>query len=353
MSGLEDGARNLLFGCGGFARGERLLIVHEDPSLGWYDAAAPQAVAALAAREGIDVTLCRTATVEAGADPHADALIAAHDNVVFFARLGDRNRFAAPGRGRTVMCYATTAAALASPFGTTPHAAMVDLKRAVDAALFAADEITLACPLGTKVCGRAPGALDTAAEVGVRRFPLGVPTPMPAEGFSGTVVLARYLTPTGSRVYEPAVLPLASPVLAEIAAARITALSGAEDVVGAVSAHYHALAARFGIDPGVVHSFHAGIHAGCHADRPAADNADRWSNTVFSSPRALHFHTCGAYAPGEICWMVTDPTITLDGCALWQDGRFVPQAHPQTAAALARHPALGDLFAAPPGPLGI
>lgn len=353
MSALEEGARNLLFSCAGFRAGDDLLIVHEDPALGWYDEAAPLAVAALARREGLNVTLCRTRAIEAGAEPATDAQIAAAANVLFFARLGDRNRFAraTPGR-RVVMSYATTAAALASPFGTTPHRAMSDLKRAVDEALFAADEMTLSCPLGTTVRGSAPGPLDEASEVGVRRFPLGVPTPMPADGFAGNVVLARYLTPTGSRVYTPAVMPLASPVLAEIAGGRIEALSGAEAVVEAIAGHYHRVAARFGIDPGAVHSFHAGIHPGCVADRPAEADADRWSNTVFSSPRALHFHTCGAYAPGEICWMVIDPTIALDGRALWRNGRLDP-AHPALAATLARHRVLQPLIAADKAPIGV
>ena len=36
----------------------------------------------------------------------------------------------------------------------------------------------------------------------------------------------------------------------------------------------------------------------------------------------LHFHTCGAYAPGEISWNVVDPTILIDGVPVWQDGVF-------------------------------
>ena len=97
----------------------------------------------------------------------------------------------------------------------------------------------------------------------------------------------------------------------------------------------------------------ARIAAAPKNDRPAADNADRWSNTVFSSPRALHFHTCGAYAPGEICWMVIDPTITLDGAPLWRAGALNPAAHPAVAAVVAAHPALGPLCARPPAPIGV
>lgn len=351
---LRIGAENLLFGCGGFESGARLLIVAEDPALGWYDAAAPDAVAEAAEAAGIAVTLVTTCATEEGVDAAVDAAVAAHDNIVYFARLGDRSRFAArEGKRRVVMSYATTAAALASPYGTTPHAAMADLKQAVDEALFSAGEITLTCPLGSRVTGRVAAPLEAAAEVTVRRFPMGVPTPLPAEGFVGSVVLARFLAPTGNRAYTPAVLPLASPAIAEIADRRIAALSGTEEVVEAIAAHYRAVAEEFGIDPGVVHSFHVGIHPGLRYDSPAAADADRWANTVFTSPRVLHFHTCGDYAPGEICWMVIDPTITVDGAALWENGILNPRAHPATAAVLDRHPALGPLFAAPAGAIGV
>ena len=49
-------------------------------------------------------------------------------------------------------------------------------------------------------------------------------------------------------------------------------------------------------------------------------NPDLWSNTIFGSPGYLHFHTCGDYPPGEICWMVAAPTVTADGRAIWRGG---------------------------------
>ena len=41
------------------------------------------------------------------------------------------------------------------------------------------------------------------------------------------------------------------------------------------------------------------------------------------SPKFLHFHTCGDYAPGEICWMVENHSIVIDGEPLWKDGTLV------------------------------
>ena len=74
---------------------------------------------------------------------------------------------------------------------------------------------------------------------------------------------------------------------------------------------------KFGIDPDAIHSWHAGIHPACAYEGEAARDPDHWSNTVFTNPRFLHVHTCGANPPGEICWMVLDRTVKVDGVAIW------------------------------------
>ena len=320
---MAAGARNLLVDCGGFDAGDEILIVHEDPALGWYDLAAPMAVAFEARRLGMRAHL---ATVR-GPDNDRRGIreIADHANVVFFARIGDQDRFAEPVPGRTVvMSYARDGRTLGSAYGRTPHGAMVALKEAVDEVLLGAARITIACPHGTSVAGSlAPGHRTRNADVSVRRFPLGVPQPVAADGFSGRVALSRYLTPTGSRVYAPAVLPLEAPVFAQVEAGRIAGFEGDPIVVAKIRAHYDHVAGLFGIDRDAVHSWHAGLHpASDYPDPPEAD-PDRWSNSVFTSPRWLHFHTCGAYAPGEICWMVGEPTVEVDGVALWREGRLL------------------------------
>ncbi|MEM1344787.1 MAG: hypothetical protein AAGI34_09440, partial [Pseudomonadota bacterium] len=207
------------------------------------------------------------------------------------------------------------------------------------------------CPLGTHVTGRATP--EPAADVTMVRFPLGMPSPVLAEGFSGRVVLAQALTPTGSAVYTPACLELAEPVVAEIAAGRIAGFDGPDPQVAAVKAHYAQVAKTLGIDARAVHSWHPGLHPGLAYPHPAKADWDRWSNTVFTSPQALHFHTCGAYAPGEICWMVLWPTVRVDGSALWSKGRLCPEACEATRAVIAAWPALGALFAEPLAPLGL
>ena len=351
---LGEAARNLLLNCAGLTPGQRLLIVFEGPELGWYDRETPLAVANEARRLGTAPTMLEVGDPAKGKDARVEEAISAHDIIVFFARIGDQDRFADPSPGKTcVMCYARDAGMLASTFGRTPHQALVELKLAVNAILFSAGMIEISCPLGTAISGGLSQAARTEGkDVGIRRFPMGVPQPVDAAGFSGQVALARYLTPTGSRVYDPAFLKIDRPVIAEVTSGRITGYSGDHADITGVRKHHQSVADRFDIDGNVVHSWHAGIHPGCAYTRTAAENPDRWSNTVFGNPRFLHFHTCGDYAPGEICWMVLDPTVLVDGRALWEKGRLRADAFTQSRRCLDTWPELASLFTHPSDQIG-
>jgi hypothetical protein len=252
------------------------------------------------------------------------------------------------------MCYARDAAMLASTYGRTDHRALLALKTAVNDILLAAGRIDISCPLGTDISGSL-SERDRASreDVSVRRFPLGVPQPLSASGFSGRVALAHYLTPTGSRVYDPSFLALEKPVVAEVASGRIEEFAGDPEITARIREHYKMVAEMFGIDGDAVHSWHAGIHPGCAYTAAAAENPDRWSNTVFTNPRFLHFHTCGSYPPGEICWMVQDPTIAIDGTKLWDKGRLHPEAFAQLRRCLEQWPELESLFAEPSELIGL
>jgi hypothetical protein len=352
---LAAGARNLLVNCADLDPDQSLLIVAEDPALGWYDRAVADAVAAEAEVMGITPTVLSVGAPENTRSTGISEAVAAHDCTVFLSRIGDQDRFeeAPPGR-KTVMCYARDAAMLASAYGRTPHQACLDLKAAVNDVLFGSRRIDIRCPLGTDMTGTfSSQERESSSDVSIRRFPVGVPQPVGAASFAGRVALARYLTPTGSKVYDPAFLKLEHTVFATVEAGHISGFEGDADEVGRIEAHYANIADHFGIDPNVVHSWHAGIHPACSYTANAADNPDRWANTVFTNPRVLHFHTCGAYAPGEICWMVLDPTVTVDGIDLWEQGRLKPERFRQTTASLDRWPELVALFARPSGAIGL
>ncbi|MEK9962478.1 MAG: hypothetical protein VXB94_13025, partial [Rhodobiaceae bacterium] len=109
----------------------------------------------------------------------------------------------------------------------------------------------------------------------------------------------------------------------------------------------------FGLDGYNIDSWHAGIHPLMSYDQPAALDPLRWSGTVFQHPRLLHFHTCGSGPPGEICWMILDPTIEVDGIALWERGQLHPERFAATARILDADPALAAAFRTPAGPVGV
>ena len=123
--------------------------------------------------------------------------------------------------------------------------------------------------------------------------------------------------------------------------------------MGRIEDHYKSVSDQFGIDASAIHSWHAGIHPGCDYKSSAADDPDRWSNTVFTNPRFLHIHTCGAYAPGEICWMLLDHSIAIDGTKLWDGGRLMPGAFEQTATCLEKWPGIKPLFDNPAQGIGL
>ena len=342
----SEGARNLLLNCARVELGDRLLILHEDPALGWYDIQAPMLVARIARELGVRVELRQVGGPDNRFLENATLIDKDSDCCIFFARIGDQLRFDRAIAGHTrVMSYVASLEALASEYGSIEYQAMAELKSTVDGLLLRASEITISCPLGSDLRGNMRDRIaEPPEEVTVLRFPVGVHLPIDAARFSGTVRLARYLTPTGSRVYDPSWIAIEEPVTAQVTQGHITGYAGNDGDVERIRGHYRQVAERFSIEPDVIHSWHAGIHPGCHFAGRAADDPDRWSNTVFTSPRFVHFHTCGNAAPGEICWMVLDPTIRVDAAALWENGALCLDRFSETRECLERWPCLQKLF---------
>ena len=349
---FRAGAFNLLQGCAEVEAGESLVLVQESRDLGWYDDIAV-GVAGVAEELGVDVAIRPTGGPRAERFDEREVVGTRWDRCIYFARIGDQIRFDAAADDRVrVMSYATTREALGSLYGTTPHQAMLALKAAVDSVFASAGLIELTCSRGTDM--RRERAADSEPDdVSIRRFPMGVHTPIDAAGFTGQVAVARYLTPTGSRVYEPPSLTIDDPVLAVVSGGRIQSFLGPAVEVERIEAHYRHVAGLFDLEADGVDSWHAGIHPGRFYRDPAAVDPDRWSNTVFTSPRFAHFHTCNTRPPGEICWMVHDPTIRLAGVALWEDGVLHPERFEATAQAVADRPELATLMALPKQSVGL
>ena len=345
----ERGLRNLLIDCAGVTAGQRLLIVREDPALGWYDAAISEAVAAYAGALGLTVEILPVGGPQNVPLPGVAEAVDRNDVTLFLARIGDQGRFEAPPPGKTlVMSYVRDIAALSSAYAGTPHGAMVAVKAAVNRILLDAETIRFTCPRGTDMVGHLSAEERRSdKDVGMRRFPMGVHQPIPARGFAGRVALSLPLTPTGSRVYDPPCLPIEAPVIAEVAGGRIGDLDGPADLVARIRAHYATVADKFSIAPDIVHSWHAGLHPANGCSASIHEDADRWSNSAFTNPRFLHLHTCGDYPPGEITWMVLDPSVEVDGRKLWQDGALRPQDFLGLKACLEDWPELVALYGNP------
>ncbi|MEM8813221.1 MAG: hypothetical protein AAGF59_11440 [Pseudomonadota bacterium] len=356
-SELVEGARNLLVNCAGLSGGESLVLFEEDPGLGWYDQGASDAVADVARSMGMTVTRFSVDAPGRNSDraEKIQNVLQSHDQAVYFARLGDEDRFGPTTTERApVMSYVTSASALASPFGRFDHHAFLSLKDTVNAVFDAAGEIHVTCPLGTDLTGSiAELAPDGPEDVSVKRFPLCVYKPLSMKGFSGRIALSRHLVPTGSRPYDPAVARFGGIVFANVEQGTILGFEGSRDDVDIINSHYNLVADRFGIDPFVTHSWHSGLHPGCRFDGTADDDPDRWANTIFGNPRILHCHTCGDYAPGEICWMVIDAAIRVDGRALWEAGRMNIDYSEELSAEIGRWTGLADLLREPERAIGL
>jgi len=357
MTGMspEKGALNLLRNCAGAQRGERMLIACEPPEYGYYDADVTALVTRVARECGLWVE-----TVDVGFSPDQPHLppglqdrMARADIVLFLARLGDQLRFSQmpPGK-RIVVSFAQSLAQLGSGFANADHGAWLALKDAVNAAFDCATSLRITCPLGTDIIGKPEVDLSPEGDTTILRFPMSVFTPLPARGFSGRAAL-RFLTGTGSRYYDDYSPQFSASVFALMENGRLTGFEGQPDDVARANAQYDRVASMFGIDRDFVHSWHAGIHPGCGYPWDMRHNWERWGGAAFGNPRIAHFHTCGAYAPGEISWNVFDPTIEVDGTILWENGVFHAERLPGGPAILHRYPCAAALFRTPDRDIGL
>lgn len=350
------GARNLLINCAHAKAGDRLLIAHEPADLGYYDGKVTGHIAAAGRALGLHVE-----AIDVGFNPDkphlTPALMAAFeraDIILFLSRLGDQLRFSDMPAGKTIIVsFAVNEELLGSGFGTGHYEAFAKTKRAVNNALAKALDVRVTCLAGTDFRGQPMMNLTASGDTTIKRFPMSVFAPVPAHSFSGRVALCGFLTGTGSRYYDEYHLNFAGRVWALMENGRLTGFDGDPADVAKANAHYDHVSERFGIDRNFVHSWHAGIHPGCGYLWDMNDNVERWGGTAFGNPRILHFHTCGAYAPGEISWNMVDPTIWLDGVAIWDRGKLHLERLAGGPKILADYPDVAALFSDPDRHIGI
>ena len=351
----ERGACNLLKNCAKAMAGDRLLIAYEPPEYGYFDADAVGVVTRAAHSIGLDVD-----AVDVGFNPGNPHLspdlltrFEAADVILFLARLGDQLRFSDMPQGKKIIVsFALNKELFGSGFANGHHDAFLLLKSEVNGALDRASEVRITCPLGTDVRGRPEMNLEPDGDTSILRFPMSVHTPTPAHSFSGRVAMT-FLTGTGSKYYDDYTIEFDEPVFAVMQDGRLQRFEGAPKDAVRAEAQYDRVSSLFGIDRNHVHSWHAGIHPGCVYPWDMRENYERWGGVAFGNPRLLHFHTCGAYAPGEISWNVFDPTIEVDGAKLWEHGVFQASRLPGGAGILAKYPCAEALFRHPEADVGL
>ena len=343
---LLKATQNLLFDCAKLSLDDSILLVYEDPKTGWWNHELVGLLEREIGRQGFKIDSLIASAPENQKDSGIVSAINQHSCSIFLARIGDQDRFADPPPGKTiVVCYARDSEMFASNFCTVSFQAMKQLKREVDRLIYSAARIEISCLQGTQLEGVAHQAqTGEPDDVTVLRFPLGIGAPISTSLFSGRVSLTGYLTPTGSRVYEPACVKIDSPTFAIVEQGRILRFEGHEEVVEAIDQHYQNIGRQFDIDPYVVHSWHAGLHPGSTTNLIESDDPDLWSNTVFNHPAYLHFHTCGDYPPGEISWMLKNHRVLLDGIEIWADGMLKPENFKATRRCLEEFPELLPLY---------
>ncbi|WP_298848974.1 hypothetical protein [uncultured Ruegeria sp.] len=353
---LMAGAENLLVRCGGLTAGGQLLVICEDAANGYYDAEITGAIIDCARQNRINTAVQTVPFDPMGPLVPEDLKTAMKtaDRTLFLSRTGDQIRFDAGMTDvRPIMSYALDAGMLSSGFGRANYSGFVKLKNAVNALLANAGRIHVTCPLGTDFSG--PGAAfprTGAADVSVTRFPMSVFAPVPAQGFSGVLVQDGFLVGTGSKFYDPYGCDLREPLAIRFEDNLLTGFNGHPMDVHCAQMHYEKVGQMFDLDPLTMHSWHAGIHPGCAYTTPAQSNFERWSGSAFGNPRLLHFHTCGHYAPGEISLNVLDPTIRVDGVAIWDAGVLRADLLPSGAEILDQYPCIKSVFDSPAQQVG-
>lgn len=352
---LEQGAHNLLINCAQCEQGDVVLIVYETEQDGYYDPDLAGALGKAAADLGIKTTFYGVPFNHTATCPDAalNAQIEEADCTVYLARLGDQIRFQ-PKTSETkqIMSYALDRDMLASPFGGIDYQAFTKLKDLINTAMASTSDIHVTCPAGTDFRGTPNDFNPTGCDTTLQRFPVSVFAPIPAQGFSGRIAQVGFLTGTGSNFYTPATCPIKETLFVKLDGSRITGFEGSAADVAAAQKHYEFVGEKYNIDTYYVHSWHAGIHPSLAYTQDAAQNFERWSGGAFGNPRLLHFHTCGGYPPGEISINVLDPTVRIDGVAVWENGRLHPERLVGGEALLSEYPVMQAAFDTPETAVG-
>ncbi len=354
MQQIQDDARagalNILRNCAGVEAGDRVLIIGEQGERAFFEPEVCDVVADVARDIGADAKVVLAPQTSGPHDFPAGLAAAMQqaDHTIFFARIGDQVRFSSlASRCSKTMCYTHDNGYLGDAFAQVDYRLFEDVLERLMTEIAAASACRIVCPAGTRLEGPMTDTTGTgeavAAQFTVKLFPVMIFPPLTCAGLSGRLPLGRWLTSTSTTAYDDSLTRIDGPVEAIIDNGRISSFEGDSDLVGRIDRHFHTVAARSGGDPYCCNSWHTGIYPRTYYRGDPLANIEKWGDLAYGSPRYTHFHLCGD-GPGDICISVFDATISFDGTAFWDNGRFVFLDRPDIRALLDRYPGSRNAF---------
>ena len=181
---LNKSIRNLLNNCAELNKNDSLLIISEDSKYGWYDKDIAVAVYNFAKNQlGLSTELLIVGEPKNNSKNTLEKIIDDYDCAIFFARIGDQERFEKPSSNtKRIMSYVRNIDSLCSSFASTNYVEMKKFKDVINKIIFEANNIEISCPLGTKLKGTIDKKnIDQSKDTTVLRFPVVVPAPILAK----------------------------------------------------------------------------------------------------------------------------------------------------------------------------
>jgi len=318
-------ADNLLIHCAGLTAGSEALFVNEAGK--GVDRGVIEFLEARARHHGARVKSIWPERAESPEAIPAEVAKAIEDAplTIFNHQIGPLLRLRPiPGSGIRVLNYATTPTVMDSEFARIPHGLWLESMDRLLPRIQKARRWRVTCPLGTDVSGEfLPPPPKSANPTGfsLRSFPLDTHSPIPSPHAKGRIAFRWFVT-SGTHDLGTEGITLDEIVIANVEGGKITNWEGAPRVVDAARTFLGDLGKRYGKDPSIVNSWHAGTNPQACVAFGAAQSLEQWMLLGHANPRILHFHLVGEKMPGEISAPVIDATVECDGEKLWDHGRL-------------------------------
>ncbi|MGB3315202.1 MAG: hypothetical protein WBB85_12380 [Albidovulum sp.] len=335
---FELGVRNLLLICAGARPGDRVLLVGESGPSPYFEPGLCDAVAGVARHLGMTAEVVIEPPV-ADADHFPAAVREAMtrtDRTIFFSRLGDQVRFAlGPGQSPAVMTYTLSQKYLGHAFATADFAAMKAMHDALLDLILGAESYRISGACGTDLTGRVrKGRKDAVADFALELFPVMIFPPVVCDDLNGVLVIQHFVSSSSTRAYDDSVLILDAPIRVTVEKSRMTAFEGPEGLVTRLKSQLERAAGLTGGDPWAINSWHTGINPNTFFEGDPYADLELWGTVAYGSPRYTHLHAAGR-DPGDAAFHLMDATISFDGKAVWDRGRFVFLDRPEIQALIA------------------